>query len=91
MSQPNIFLIKASQVGSTDINMFIYSALSKEFGNNFEIVNESTHDRMVPGFKGLRKIKAYGIQANGASHSLYFDITEVSTANTSSQNWLGNH
>jgi len=89
MSQPNIFLIKAEQVGSDDINSFIYKALAAEFGDNFEVVNESTSDRILPNTKGLRKIKSYGVRARGTNHSLHFDITEVSAAG--SVNWMGNH
>lgn len=91
MNQPNVFIVKAEQVGSTDVTQFLYSALAGQFGNNYEIVNESSIDRMVPYIKGIRKIRSFAIKSNGQNHSIHFDITEVSAANTSSQNWLGNH
>jgi hypothetical protein len=89
MSHPTVYLVKPEHVGSTDINMFLYSVLAKEFGDNFEVVNESTSDRLLPNAKGMRKVKSYGIKARGTNHSIHFDITEVSTA--SSINWMGNH
>ena len=89
MNQPTVYLVKAEQVGSNDINLFLYSALSKQFGDSFEVVNESTSDRILPNRKGMRKVKSYGIKSGGQNHSIHFDITEVSAANVSSQNWLG--
>jgi hypothetical protein len=89
MSQPTVYLVKAEQVGSDDINLFLYAALSKQFGDSLEVVNESTSDRLLPGRKGMRKVKSYGIKARGENHSVHFDVTEVSAANISSQNWLG--
>jgi len=86
---PNIFIVKAEQVGTNDVNQFIYSALAKQFGENFEVVSESTIDKIVPYATGLRKIKAYAVNAGGVAHSLYFDITETSVNNTI--NWLGGH
>jgi hypothetical protein len=86
---PNTFIVEASKVGSNDVVQFLYSALAAQFNNNFEVVNESTLDRLVPYAQGLRKIRSYGIKAGGQNHSIHFDITEVSAANVASQNWLG--
>jgi hypothetical protein len=89
--QPTIFQVKPEQVGSTDISQFLLNALAAEFGSNYEIVNEQTVDRIIPSHKGLRKIKSYLVNARGGSHSLHFDITEVSAANANAVNWLGSH
>jgi len=89
MSHPTVYLVKAEQVGSNDINLFLYKALAGQFGESFEEVNESTSDRLLPGRQGMRKVKSYGIKAGGQNHSIHFDITEVSAANVASQNWLG--
>jgi len=86
---PNTFIVAAEQVTGGDVAQFLYSALAGQFNNNYEIVNESTLDRIVPYAKGTRKIRSFGIKANGVNHSLHFDITEVSSANMASQNWLG--
>jgi hypothetical protein len=84
---PTIFQVKPEQVGSTDINQFLLSAIAREFGDNYSIVTEQTTDRIVPYVKGLRKIKSYAVEARGVTHSLFFDITEVSSANAI--NWGG--
>jgi hypothetical protein len=86
---PNTFIVAASQVASGDVAQFLYSALSAQFKGGFEIVNESTLDRVVPYANGTRKIRSIGLKANGQNHSLHFDITEVSSTNMASQNWLG--
>jgi len=91
MTQPNVFIVKPEQVGSTDIAQFLLNVISKEFDGKYEIKSESTQDRIVPHAKGLRKIKSYLIEARGGDHSLHFDITEVSAANANAVNWLGNH
>jgi len=86
---PNTFIIAANQVTGGDVAQFLYSALASQFKGGYEIVNESTLDRIVPYAQGTRKIRSIGLKANGQNHSIHFDITEVSSANMSSQNWLG--
>ena len=86
---PNVFVVKPEHVGSTDVPQFLLNAIALEFGSNYEIVSETTMDRMIPNHKGLRKIKSYLVNARGGSHSLHFDITEVSAANANAVNWLG--
>jgi hypothetical protein len=88
MTTPTIFQVKPHQVQGTDINQFLNAAIAAEFGTNYNIVSESTLDRVVPYSKTPRKIKAYAVEAGGTTHSLYFDITEVTSANTI--DWLGN-
>jgi hypothetical protein len=85
----NIFTVKPEHVGSTDVPQFLLNVIAAEFSNNYEIVSETTMDRMVPNTKGLRKIRSYLVNARGGSHSLHFDITEVSAANANAVNWLG--
>jgi len=87
MSFPIIYQVKAEQVGTTDISHFLTSAISKQFNGSYEIVNESTMDRLVPGFQGKRKIRSYAVEASGTTHSLHFDITDASLAQA--VNWTG--
>jgi hypothetical protein len=87
MSTPNIFQVKPEQVGTSDVNFFLLQAIAREFGDNYSIVNENTMDRLVPYAKGKRKIRSYAVEARGTTHSLFFDITDVSDAQ--SINWAG--
>jgi hypothetical protein len=87
MATPTIYQVKAEQVGTTDISLFLTSAISKQFNGEFAIVNESTMDRLIPGFKGKRKIRSYAVEAGGTTHSLHFDITDASVAQA--VNWTG--
>jgi hypothetical protein len=87
MSTPNVFRVTPEQVGTTDVKQFLLTAIAKEFGNDYSIVNESTMDRLMPYATGKRKIVSYAVEARGTTHSLHFDITEVSAAQ--SINWTG--
>ena len=87
--QPVIYHVRPEQVGQNDINYFLQQAIAKQFeGQDYCIVNEQTLDRMNRNIPGtLRKIKGYAIDVNGVSHTLYFDITDVSTVNNKTAGW----
>jgi hypothetical protein len=87
MSSPTIYQVKAEQVGTSDISFFLTSAIARQFQGEHSIVNESTMDRLIPGFKGKRKIRSYAVEHGGRTHSLHFDITEASVAQA--VNWSG--
>jgi hypothetical protein len=87
MSTPVIYQVKAEQVGTSDISFFLTSAIAKQFKGDYSIVNESTMDRLIPGYKGKRKIRSYAVEHGGQTHSLHFDITDASLAQ--SINWSG--
>jgi hypothetical protein len=86
--EPQIFIVKPEQVGNQDISEFLRQAISKEFdGQEYFIANEQTVDKITSYSKAPRKIRMFLVQANGKSHSLFFDITEVSLIN--SKHWAG--
>ena len=90
--QPNIYQITPEHVGGDDIHQFLHKAIAKEFaGKEYYIVSETTLDRPTPYSLKPRKIVAYGVEYGGETHAIYFDITDVSVANTTASNWLGRH
>lgn len=90
MSQtPTVYRVKPEHVGNKDVNDFLHQCIAKEFaGKEYFIVNESLLDRTTPEFPTtFRKIKAYAIETGGQPVSLFFDVTDVTTANKTS--WFG--
>jgi hypothetical protein len=87
MAEPQIFQVKPEQVGGQDIMQFLRQQIARQFNNNYEIVNESTVNRLVSGFKTPRRIVAFLVEAGGQSHSIFFDTTDCSAA--TNVNWLG--
>jgi len=85
--QPTIYQVKPEQVGGQDIMQFLRQQISNNFNGNYEIVNEQTLNKIVPGFKTPRRIVAFLVEAGGGQHSIFFDTTECSAA--SNINWLG--
>jgi hypothetical protein len=85
--QPNVFIVKPEQVGQSDVSQFLLSAIAREFGNDYSIVAEQTVDKITHYSKTPRKIRSYAVQARGETHNLFFDVTDVSSANTI--NWAG--
>jgi hypothetical protein len=85
--QPQIYQVKPEQVGGMDIMQFLRQQISHNFNGAYEIVNEQTLNRLVPGFKTPRRIVSFLVEAGGQSHSIFFDTTECSAA--SNINWLG--
>ena len=85
--QPTIYQVKPEQVGGQDIMQFLRTQISKNFNGAYEIVNESTMNRIVPGFKTPRRIVSFLVEAGGQSHSIFFDTTDCSAA--TNINWLG--
>lgn len=85
--EPQIFHVKPEQVGQQDVGEFLRSAIAKEFGTDFYIVNEQTLDRITSYSRTPRKIRTFLVEAKGTTHSLFFDVTEVSIVN--SQGWFG--
>jgi hypothetical protein len=80
MEQPVIYKVTPQQVGNEDINDFLRRALSKQFDkDNFCIVNEQTIDRFLNGNKC--RLKAYVVEVENTSHTIYFDITDVGILN----------
>jgi hypothetical protein len=86
-NSPTIYQVKPEQVGGMDIMQFLRQQISKNFNGAYEIVNEQTMNRIVPGFKTPRRIVSFLVEAGGQSHSIFFDTTDCSAA--SSINWLG--
>ena len=87
MAEPQIFQVKPEQVGGQDIMQFLRQQIARQFNNNYEIVNESTVNRLVSGFKTPRRIVAFLVEAGGGQHSIFFDTTDCSAA--TNVNWLG--
>jgi len=86
-NSPTIYQVKPEQVGGMDIMQFLRQQISKNFNGAYEIVNEQTMNRIVPGFKTPRRIVSFLVEAGGQSHSIFFDTTDCSAA--SNINWLG--
>jgi len=87
MNPPQVYLINPEQLGQEDIHQFLYSAIAKEFsGKEYTIIGEIPMDRLIPGRQGIRKIIGLNIESGGTTHAIYFDITEVQTAKSSS--WI---
>jgi hypothetical protein len=83
-----VYQVKPEQVGQQDLHQFLQFVVSKEFENKeYSIMGEVTLDRLLPGYKGLRKIIGINVESGGQNHAIYFDVTEVQVAN--SINWLG--
>lgn len=87
MAEPTIYQVKPEQVGGMDIMQFLRQQIAHNFGNNYEIVNEQTQNRIVPYSKTPRRIVSFLVEAGGQQHSIFFDTTECSAA--SNINWLG--
>jgi hypothetical protein len=87
--QPTVYYVSPEQVGQQDINYFLQQAIARQFeGHPYCIVNEQTLDRLDRNRPGtLRKIKSYLVEASGTTHSLYFDITDVSIVNSKTAGW----
>jgi hypothetical protein len=83
-----VYQIKPEHVGQQDLHQFLHAVIAKEFeGKEYSIVSEIPLDRILPGFKGIRKIIGLNVEHAGESHAIYFDVTDVQTANASS--WVG--
>lgn len=79
-----VYQIKPEHVGQQDIHQFLHGVIAKEFeGKEYSIVSEVPLDRILPGYKGLRKIIGLNVECGADNHSIYFDVTEVQTANVS--------
>jgi hypothetical protein len=87
--QPTIYQVKPEQVGGQDIMQFLRQQISNNFNGNYEIVNEQTMSRIIPGFKTPRRIVSFLVEAGGVSHSIFFDTTDC--AAMGNVNWLGSH
>ena len=87
--QPTIYQVKPEQVGCMDIMQFLRQQISRNFNGAYEIVNEQTQNRIVPGFKTPRRIVSFLVEAGGQSHSIFFDTTDCSAMGN--VNWLGSH
>jgi hypothetical protein len=85
--QPTIYQVKPEQVGGQDIMQFLRQQISYNFNGSYEIVNEQTLNRIIPGFKTSRRIVSFLVEAGGQTHSIFFDTTDASAA--SNINWLG--
>ena len=85
--QPTVYQVKPEQVGGQDIMQFLRQQISYNFNGSYEIVNEQTMNRIIPGHKTPRRIVSFLVEANGQQHSIFFDTTECSAA--SNVNWLG--
>jgi hypothetical protein len=85
--QPTIYQVKPEQVGGQDIMQFLRQQISRNFNGAYEIVNESTMNRIVPYSKTPRRIVSFLVEAGGQSHSIFFDTTDCSAASTI--NWIG--
>lgn len=84
---PTIYHIKPEHVGGKDIMQFLREQISKNFNNNYEILNEQTLNKIIPGHKSPRRIVAFLVEAGGGQHSIFFDTTDCSAA--TNINWLG--
>lgn len=84
---PNIYQVKPEQVGGQDIMQFLRTQISRNFNGNYEILNEQTLNKIVPGHKTPRRIVAFLVEAGGGQHSIFFDTTDCSAA--TNVNWLG--
>jgi len=87
MAEPQIYIVKPEHVGGKDIMDFLRQQIARNFNNNYEIVNEQTLNKIVPGHKTPRRIVAFLVEAGGGQHSIFFDTTDVSAA--TNINWLG--
>lgn len=85
--QPIIYQIKPEHVQGQDIMQFLRQQVARNFNNNYEILNEQTLSKMIPGYKTPRRIVAFLVEAGGQNHSIFFDTTECSAA--TNINWLG--
>lgn len=85
--QPNIYHITPEHVGGQDVMQFLRQQLARNFNGNYEILNEQTINKIIPGHKTPRRIVAFLVEAGGQNHSIFFDTTDVSAASTI--NWLG--
>jgi hypothetical protein len=85
--KPIVYQVKPEQVGGKDIMDFLRQQIARNFNNNYEIVNEQTLSKMIPGYKTPRRIVAFLVEAGGQNHSIFFDTTDVSAASTI--NWIG--
>jgi hypothetical protein len=90
MSTPNIYRIKPEHLGGDDVMQFLRRAVAREFDGRGEyfIVGETTMDRPTPYSLQPRKLVCFNVEHAGDTTAVYFDISDVSTAN--SVNWLGN-
>lgn len=86
---PTLYQVKPEQVGGMDIMQFLRQQISRNFNGAYEIVNEQTMNRIVPGFKTPRRIVSFLVEAGGQSHSIFFDTTDCSAMGN--VNWLGSH
>jgi hypothetical protein len=88
MNSPQVYLIKPEQLGQEDLHQFLYTAIAREFsGKEYTIVGEVPLDRIIPGRPGIRRIVGLNVESGGTTHAIYFDVTEVQTARSSS--WFG--
>ena len=87
MAEPTIYQVTPEQVGGQEIMQFLRQQLIRQFGNNHEIVNESTQSKSTSYSKKPRRIVAFLVEAGGGSHSIFFDTTEVSAG--AGVNWIG--
>ena len=80
MQPPTIYRVTPEQVGQRDVSDFLRFAISKQFeGQAYYIVNEQTLDKNTPYSPTKpRKIKAFAVEVEGVTHSLFFDVTDVS-------------
>lgn len=85
--KPTIYTVKPEQVGGKDIMQFLRQQISNNFNGSYEIVNEQTLNKIIPGHKTPRRIVAFLVEAGGGTHSIFFDTTECSAA--TNINWLG--
>jgi hypothetical protein len=84
MLQPVVYHVKPEHVGNSDLSEFLRSAISKQFdGKDFFIGNEQTIDKRTPYSDTPRKFRVFHIQVGEKeTHTIYFDITDVSLINT---------
>jgi hypothetical protein len=88
MAEPTIYQVKPEQVGGEDIMQFLRTQISRNFNGAYEIVNEQTMNRIVPGFQKPRRIVSFLVEAGGQQHSIFFDTTDCSAM--ANVDWLGN-
>jgi hypothetical protein len=85
-----VYHVKPEHVGNEDIMQFLRKCISREFGGKeYYIVNESTLDKILPGYPKPRRIVSFGVESAGVNQAVHFDVTDVVASN--STNWGGNH
>ncbi len=79
-TKPTVYVITPEHVAGEELNDFLRKCIAKEFeGRGYTIQSESCMDRMVHYSTEPKKIASFLVSSGGENHSIFFDVTAVST------------